>query len=252
LRNRGVPSSFDGQAQREPARRGRVPAVSDADIRREARALLAEQGPEAVTLRAIARALGITAPALYRYYSSREELVAALRLAICAELADQLAVQVAELPDDGMVQLLAICRGFRRWALDHGPEFTLVFASPTGGNTSAMRQFDEPFGRIFLQAAGRLLTAYDIATPPTDAIPEVLCADLKRFQTELLAVLAESGQNFPAEKLDLGVTYLMIMFWARIYGHVTLEVFGNYPMAVEDPDALFDATLEDLARTIGI
>jgi len=235
----------------EPARRGRVPAVNDKDIRREARTLLAEQGPEAVTLRAIARALGITAPALYRYYSSREDLVAALRLDICAELAEELAVQVAELPDDGVVQLLAICRGFRRWALDHAFEFTLVFASPAGANTSAMRQFDEPFGRIFLQAAGRLLTTYDIVTPSAEVIPETLRANLIGFQTELLAVLAESGQEFPAEKLDLGVTYLMIMFWARIYGHVTLEVFGNYPMAVDDPDVLFDATLEDLARTIG-
>ena len=43
----------------------------------------------------------------------------------------------------------------------------------------------------------------------------------------------------------------MTTFWARIYGHVTLEVFGNYPMAVRDPDILFDATLEDLARSIG-
>jgi len=180
-----------------------------------------------------------------------EDLVAALRRDICADLAEELAQQVAELPDDGVVQLLAVCRGFRRWALDHAPEFTLVFASPAGENASAMRQFDEPFGRIFLQAAGLLLTTYDIVTPSPEVIPEALCADLKRFQADLLEVLAESGQEFPAEKLDLGVTYLMTTFWARIYGHVTLEVFGNYPMAVSDPDILFDATLEDLARSIG-
>lgn len=250
--NHNGPRSISGQATAHvPARRGRAPAVNDADIRRVARSLLAEQGPEAVTLRAIARALGITAPALYRYYASREDLVATLRQDICADLAEELAQQVAELPDDGMVQLLAVCRGFRRWALDHAPEFTLVFASPAGENTSAMRQFEEPFGRIFLQAAGLLLTTYDIVTPSTEVIPEALCPDLKRFQADLLEVLAESGQEFPAEKLDLGVTYLMTTFWARIYGHVTLEVFGNYPMAVRDPDILFDATLEDLARSIG-
>ncbi|WP_227982570.1 TetR/AcrR family transcriptional regulator [Nocardia spumae] len=234
-----------------PARRGRMPAVSDADIRRVARTLLVEQGPEAVTLRAIARDLGITAPALYRYYASRDDLVGALRSDICADLARELAGQVAALPEDGVVQLFAICRGFRQWALAHAHEFTLVFASPAGDSTSAMRQFDEPFGRIFLEAAGRLLTTYDIVTPPTDVIPTALREDLIGFQTELLAVLAESGQKFPAEKLDLGVTYLMIQFWARLYGHVTLEVFGNYPMPVRNPDALFDATLADLARSIG-
>lgn len=237
---------------KQPARRGRMPAVSDADIRRVARTLLVEHGPEAVTLRAIARDLGITAPALYRYYSSRDDLVAALRSDICADLAAELATQVAALPDDGVVQLFAICKGFRHWALAHAREFTLVFASPTGDVPSALRQFDEPFGRIFLQAAGRLLTTYDIVTPATDVIPDALREDLIGFQTELLAVLAESGQKFPAEKLDLGVTYLMITFWARLYGHVTLEVFGNYPIPVRDSDALFDATLADLARTIGL
>jgi AcrR family transcriptional regulator len=229
-----------------------VPAVSDTDIRRVARTLLAEQGPEAVTLRAIARALGITAPALYRYYASREDLVSTLRRDICVDLAGELADQVAELPDDGVVQLFAVCKGFRHWALAHAPEFTLVFASPAAGTRSAMRQFDEPFGRIFLRAAARLLTTYDLVTPASDAIPEALREDLNGFQTELLCVLAESGQKFPAEKLDLGVTYLMITFWARIYGHVTLEVFGNYPMTMDDPDALFDAILEDLGRSIGV
>ncbi len=233
----------------QPARRGRVPAVNDADIRRVARSLLVQQGPEAVTLRAIARELGITAPALYRYYASREELVARLRQDICADLAGELAAQAAELPDDGVVQLFAICKGFRHWALAHAREFTLVFASPTGSGPSAMRQVDEPFGQIFLAAAGRLLATYDIVTPSADVIPEALREDLIGFQG---ALLAASEHKFPAEKLDLGVTYLMIQLWARLYGHVTLEVFGNYPMPVSDPDALFDATLADLARTIGL
>ncbi|MCP2279756.1 transcriptional regulator, TetR family [Nocardia amikacinitolerans] len=236
----------------QPARRGRMPAVHDADIRRVARTVLAEQGPEALTLRAIARDLGITAPALYRHYGSREDLVAALRRDICVDLADELAGQVAELPDDGVVQLFAICKGFRRWALAHPHEFTLVFASPNGENPGGIRQFDEPFGRVFLGAAGRLLTTYDLVTPATDTIPDALREDLIGFQTELLAMLAESSQKFPAEKLDLGVAYLMMTLWARLYGHVTLEVFGNYPMPVSDPDALFDATLADLAGSIGL
>ncbi|ONM50020.1 TetR family transcriptional regulator [Nocardia donostiensis] len=235
-----------------PARRGRMPAVSDADIRQATRTLLVEHGPEAVTLRAIARDLGVTAPALYRYYASREELFAALRSDICADLAEELAGQRNELPDDGVVQLFGICKGFRRWALAHPHEFTLVFASPSGESHTEIHRFDEPFGQVFLETAGRLLANYDLVTPPTDLIPDALREDLTRFQTELLALLAESGQKFPVEKLDLGVTYLMMTLWARLYGHVTLEVFGNYPMPVSDPDALFDATLGDLARSIGL
>ncbi|GGL35795.1 TetR/AcrR family transcriptional regulator [Nocardia jinanensis] len=236
----------------QPARRGRMPAVSDVDIRRVARELLVDRGTEALTLRAIARDLGVTAPALYRYYSSREDLVAAVRRDICIHLAEDLAVQVAELPDDGVIRLFAICRGFRHWALAHRNEFTLVFASPADGGAGGLRRFDESFGLVFLEAAGRLLATYDLATPPTDLIPAALRADLIVFQEELLAVLARSGQKFPAEKLDLGVAYLMMTMWARLYGHVTLEVFGNYPMPVSDPEVLFDAVLTDLAAGIGL
>lgn len=223
--------------------------VTDGEIRRVAGALLVERGPDAVTLRAIARELGVTAPALYRYYKSLDDLLERLRLDFCADLAEELSAEIATLPDDGAVQFFAICRGFRRWALAHTREFTLVFASPGAGQA---RRFDEPFGRIFLAATGRLLATYDIVTPPTDVIPPELREDLAHFQTELLAALSESGQKFPAEKLDLGVTYLMIQIWARLYGHVTLEVFGNYPIPLDNPEILFDAMLADLGRTAGL
>ncbi|MEU7769225.1 TetR/AcrR family transcriptional regulator [Nocardia sp. NPDC049190] len=232
--------------------RGRSPVVNDADIRRVAGTLLVEHGPEFVTLRAIARELGVTAPALYRYYKSLDELLERLRLDFCADLAEELTAEIAALPDDGAVQFFAICRGFRRWALAHTRQFTLVFASPGAGRARLLRRFDEPFGRIFLAAAGRLLATYDIVTPPTDVIPPELREDLVHFQTELLAALSESGQKFPAEKLDLGVTYLMIQIWARLYGHVTLEVFGNYPIPLANPEILFDAMLADLGRTAGL
>ncbi|WP_181776654.1 TetR/AcrR family transcriptional regulator [Amycolatopsis pittospori] len=231
-------------------RRGRERAATDQDIRRTARALLVEQGPEAVTLRAIARELGITAPALYRYYGSRDDLVEHLRSDVVADLAADLAEDIAQLPDEGALQLFAICKGFRRWALAHTKEFTLVFASPSGDGTSS--RLDEPFGRIFLAAAGRVLAMHDLVTPSNDVVPVELRDDLTSFQAELLAVLKESGATFPLEKLDLGVTYLMIQFWARLYGHVTLEVFGNYPIPFSKPDVLFDAMLADLAREIGL
>ncbi|GAA1969406.1 TetR/AcrR family transcriptional regulator [Amycolatopsis minnesotensis] len=242
----------------KPSRRSRERAATDHDIRQTARTLLVEQGPEAVTLRAIARELGITAPALYRYYGSRDDLIEHLRLDVCADLAAELAEDIVGMPDDGALQLFAICKGFRRWALTHTKEFTLVFASPTGevgsaaGSVTTLSRVDEPFGRIFLITAGQVLATQTLATPPEEQVPSELRDDLAAFQGELLAVLTESGLAFPAEKLDLGTTYLMIQFWARLYGHVTLEVFGNYPIPVSKPDVLFDAMLADLAREIGL
>jgi AcrR family transcriptional regulator len=239
-----------------PTKRGRVRAATDQDIRRTARKLLVDQGPEAVTLRAIARELGITAPALYRYYGSREDLVEHVRLDVCADLAAELTEDLAEKPGDGVLQLYAVCRGFRRWALTHTNEFTLVFASPTGGTGSApgsaLSRVDEPFGRIFLAAAGQILATHDLAAPSAELVPPELRDDLAGFRADLMAVFSESGLTFPAEKLDLGTIFLMIQIWARIYGHVTLEVFGNYPIPMSKPDILFDAMLADLGREIGL
>lgn len=209
-----------------------------------------------MTLRAIARELGITAPALYRYYESRDDLLENLRLDVCTDLAAELAEDIAELKDEGLLQLFQICKGFRRWALTHTKEFTLVFASPTGATGtatgSALRRLDEPFGKIFLAAAGHVLAQHDLVMPPNDVVPPELRDDLTAFQQDLLTVLKESGREIPSEKLDLGLTYLMITFWARLYGHVTLEVFGNYPIPVSKPDVLFEAMLTDLARDVGL
>lgn len=242
----------------KPTRRGRVRAATDHDIRRTARTLLVERGPEAVSLRAIARELGITAPALYRYYGSRDDLIEHLRLDVITDLGTELSREVSELGTDGVAQLFTICRGFRRWALSHTKEFTLVFASSTGGFGSAINSLatlnraSEPFGRIFLMAAARILATYQLDIPSAETVPAELHEDLVAFQDEILSVFGQADVDFPPEKLDLGTIYVMIQFWARLYGHITLEVFGNYPIPLSKPDAVFDALLTGLAREIGL
>lgn len=232
--------------------------TTDRDIRSSARALLVTHGPEAVTLRAIARELDVTAPALYRYYTSRDHLIEQIRLDVVADLGERLTDETAAQPDDAAIQLFALCRGFRYWALTHPREFTLVFASPTGdvgsttGSVATLRRVAEPFGRIFLATAGRVLATHRLTTPPAEAVPSELHDDFAAYHNELLSVLTESGVEIPSGTLDLGTTYMMIQFWARLYGHVTLEVFGNYPIPMSKPDALFDAMLAELAAEIGL
>jgi len=230
-------------------------AATDRDIRHTARALLVDDGPEAVTLRAIARELGITAPALYRYYGSRDDLLEHLRADVVADLGDVLEQRIAGTEADGPARLFAICRGFRQWALTHTNEFTLVFASGATAATSStakLQQLSEPFGRLFLLAAGDVLLSDDVALPSDDGMPAELRDDLAGYRDVLLAVLAEAGTDVPADRLTVGTTYLMMQFWARLYGHVTLEVFGNYPIPIAHPDTLFEALLSDLAREIGL
>ncbi|MGQ0839504.1 TetR/AcrR family transcriptional regulator [Actinokineospora sp.] len=239
----------------QATRRERGRADTDREIRRHARTLLVSDGPQAVTLRAIAREVGITAPALYRYYASREDLLEHLRNDVCADLAAELAGDLDRVPADHIEQVLAICRGFRRWALAHPQEFILVFASPEANaycSSDDTTIAQDSFGRIFLGVAARVLAAGQLTTPPDRDIPESLHADLAQFRTELLATIAQTGVDMPVDRLSIGTAYVMLQFWVRLYGQVTLEVFGQFPFQVTDAEGLFETMLLDLAGEIGL
>jgi AcrR family transcriptional regulator len=235
----------------EPTRRERARAATDREIRQQARTLLVNEGPEAVTLRAIARQLGITAPALYRYYASREDLVHHVRMDICADLADDLTADLAEVPEtDTVTQVLTICRGFRRWALAHPREFTMVFAYPSGVGPHKLHS--DPFGQIFLSVAGQVLTTKQIKTPSDDEVPEVMRPDLENFRRDLLSTIVESGVDLPEDVLSIGTAYVILQFWIRLYGQVALEVFEHFPFVVTNTDGFFEIMLAGLVADAGL
>ncbi|MBM7771011.1 AcrR family transcriptional regulator [Actinokineospora baliensis] len=241
----------------QATRRDRDRAATDREIRQHARSLLVNDGPAAVTLRAIARELGITAPALYRYYDSREDLLEHLRTDVCDDLTVELGNDLVEIAEtDNVGQVLAICRGFRGWALAHPQEFALVFASPAA--TGAYCPVTTPgtakdsFGRIFLTVAGRVLANGLPITRPGVDVPDALVPDLTTFRDELLSTIAESGVNLSPDQLGVDTAYVMLQFWVRLYGQVALEVFGQFPFPVTDPTPLFESMLADLISDVGL
>lgn len=245
----------------------RTRSETDQQIRKVARGLLVTRGRAAVTLRAIARELGITAPALYRYYDSFEALLRQVREDICVDLAEELAAGLDRLPeDDTPGRVFAVCRGFRSWSVRHPQEFTLIFASPgetdqlncaapTGTGTAAGTLLPggyDPFGRIFLTVAARLLLTRDLTVPTDDEVPEALRPDLIGFRDGVFDALRATGVGIPPDLLPLGVAYGMLRFWVRLYGQVALEVFGRFPFPVSDPAVLFELMLAELAGEFGL
>src|SRR5689334_19752787 len=112
-------------------RRERVRAETVEEIKRTARQVLVEQGAEGLALRAIAREMGMTAPALYRYFDSREDLIEAVVADLYDELTTELERAIASAtPATVGVQLMQASRAFRRWASTHHLEFGLLFATP--------------------------------------------------------------------------------------------------------------------------
>jgi AcrR family transcriptional regulator len=241
-------------------RRERLRVETERDIRRQARALLVNHGREAVTLRAIAREVGITAPALYRYYDSREDLLRHLCDDICRDLEGELYAALAPLgEDEGAQQVYAVCRGFRRWALAHPQEFALVFAS-TESSVGACKPGQEArvgdqFGKVFLEVASRLIAKHPHPQPTEGESaepPEALHADLRAFQQVLISTVSARGVDVNSETLHLGAIFHLLQAWVRLYGHVALEVFGRFPFAVSDPEPMFDAMLASILIPMGV
>jgi AcrR family transcriptional regulator len=236
----------------EATRRDRSRVDTDRQIRTVARTLLVDRGAQGVTLRAIAREMGITAPALYRYYDSFEDLIRQVCTDICADLADELATDLAAIPeDDTTARVFAVCRGFRSWAVRHPREFTLVFASPNDVAKEA-KQANDPFGRIFLGVAGRVLATRTLTVPADEDVPVPLRADLAEFRALLFTTLDETGIDLPGHLFSLGAAYTMLRFWVRLYGQVALEVFGRFPYPVSDAEALFEAMIVELTTEVGL
>ncbi|WP_030410715.1 TetR/AcrR family transcriptional regulator [Streptomyces sp. NRRL S-1448] len=224
-------------------RRHRVREEALAEILQTGRRLLVEEGPAAVTLRAIAREMGMTAPGLYRYYAAHRDLIQALTSSLYDELATSLAAARDRHPaSEPGRQLGEVCRELRRWALAHPQEFGLLFAKPlTDADTAPGAAAHDPswrFGGILLELMVQLWRRGNIQPP----------ADLDPAWT---AQLEEVREHLSGEPVPLEVIYVFVSCWARLYGAVAVEVFGHLDFALTDPEPLFDHTVRDILTALG-
>ncbi|MFE2144369.1 TetR/AcrR family transcriptional regulator, partial [Streptomyces sp. NPDC059456] len=211
-----------------PRRRHRVRDEALADAMRIARRLLVEEGSAAVTVRAVAREMGLTAPGLYRYYAGHRELVQALVSHLYEELAAALAAARERRPADEPGQRLReVCRELRRWALTHPQEFTLLFAKPVAdaGTTPEDAAHDSSwrFGSVLLDLMVQMWRRGGMQAP-TDLDPA------------WVVQLEEVREHLAGEPVPLEGIYVFVACWARLYGAVAVEVFGHLDFAHTDPE----------------
>jgi len=250
-----------GPAPVSPSRRDRLRAATIDEIIATARRLLVKDGPEAVSLRAIAREMGMTAPGLYRYFGNYEELVRYLCASIFTELGNDIgqAIEAAEppatAPGDPMraeltVKMVAACREFRRWALNHRGEFALLFGVPLPGLDDGRYDLADECALAFAGTFFALFLELWQKTPfpvPDDArIDPGLHDQLSRYRDALGASIPLGGA------LPLGAVLTFLRCWTLLYGAVAMEVFGHMRFALEDPAPMFEITLGDLAALVGL
>jgi AcrR family transcriptional regulator len=231
-----------------PSRRERLRTATLTEIKSVARQLLVDEGAGGISLRAIAREMGMTAPALYRYYPNLEELVSELCADLYNEASDALeqARDAAAPADSPSARMYAVCREFRRWSVGHPGEFGLMFGSPLPGigqeehEKTVKHEAGTRFAGIFLGLFVEIWRRAPFEVPADEDLPPRLVEQLARYAST-------TGLMLPA-----GAGQLFLSCWIRLYGLVAMEVFGHLHFALDDVEPMFEAELASAARLLGL
>jgi AcrR family transcriptional regulator len=224
------------------SRRERIRADTLAEIREHGLAQVAEGGPGALSLTGIAKAMGMSGPALYRYFASRDDLLVALVEASWADIADTLTEAAkrtqSETPEE---RLRAALNGTRQWALSQPHRYRLVFGSSYG--------------------SGKLDP--DRIAPPSQRAMEIVLAALSELgpaeraaavsDSELRRELVHWGNGSEDSPHDPRVLSLGLLAWTRIHGIISLEIEGFFEQMGIEPARVFKAEVDHLVaqRTSG-
>ncbi|WP_370945278.1 TetR/AcrR family transcriptional regulator [Amycolatopsis sp. cg5] len=221
-----------------PTARDRARVLMTSDIKQEARRQLAEVGAHGLSLRAVARELGMVSSALYRYFPSRDHLLT--ELIIDAYNAIGAAAEDADQPQaDLRGRWAAVWHAVREWALAHPHEYALIYGSPIPGY-QAPQDTVAPAARVALVLAGIVRVA-EIELPHRHVpLPEVLREQAERLNTALGSTVE-----------PLTVTRLLIA-WTQLFGMLSFELFGQYVGSADPADAFFAHTAEQMAEFIGL
>src|SRR6266700_1929592 len=202
------------------SRRQRHRQATLAEIKTLARRQLAEQGPGALSLRAIARQMGTASSALYRYFAS---------------------------------QWWAICHAFRRWALEHPADFTLLFGTPQPGY-QAPEQVTGPAAGRATQVPLRVYAAAvhaGAADLNRTQLPPTLELEVGELLVSLLGEAVGDTVGDTAADYPTRLTGIALNAYASVLGYLVAEIFGSLPRLIADTDRLYQAHVRTVMLGMG-
>ena len=215
------------------------------DIVRIGRAHLATDGAAALSLRAVARDLGLVSSAVYRYVANRDELLTLLVVDGYDELGDAVDAALERVGrDDHAGRMVAIGRAVRQWALAEPATYALLFGSPVPGYEAPAERTTGPGTRVVRRLVEVWEDAWVAGEVPADESP----VPPRRLARDLARVRREMGITAPDRLVVRGM-----LAWAALFGCVSFEVFGQYgPDTFTDPKDIFEHHLEALVATVGL
>jgi AcrR family transcriptional regulator len=219
-------------APESPTMRERYRMQVRGEVKQAALRQLAQSGPDGVSVSAIGKELGFSGPALYRYFTGRDELLTELVIDAYNDLADALRAAAGRTPgQDPRRRLETLARAYRSWALAQPHRYRLLYGPPV---------------------------------PGYDAHARRLVAASQASMNELLIVMHELGDNGAPETalplatqlttwarahepgIEAAAALRAVLTWSTLHGLVSLEISGNFASMGLDPEQLFEAQLAAL------
>jgi AcrR family transcriptional regulator len=211
-------------------------------ITTEARRQIALHGADALSLRAVARELGMASSALYRYFPSRDDLLTTLIIEAYTALGDALETADANLDrQDVTRRWFAICRAARAWAKEHPHEYALLYGTPVPGYR-APRDTVDPAARIPLALLGPLRDGWRAGTVRFQRDVPMTSTLLQQLENVAEAIAAD---------LPPTVVSAAIRAWTQLFGMISFELFGHLVGSVDPADDFFEFEIASIAMDLG-
>jgi AcrR family transcriptional regulator len=221
--------------------RDRARAELTREIKDEARRQLAEDGAVKLSLRSVARELGMVSSALYRYFPSRDDLFTALIIDAYNALGD--AAEKGAVGGDPRSRWCSACAAVRQWAKDHPHEYALIYGTPIPGY-KAPQETTVAAARVPLLLVGLIRQAWEagnlVPTSPGPPLTGGLAGQLEGLGDQI-------APGVPADVLNRG-----IVAWTQLFGMVSFELFGQFVGSVDPADEFFTHTIGQMADIVGL
>lgn len=222
--------------------RARVRTEMTREVVDAARRQLATEGAAALSLRAVARELGMASSAIYRYFPSRDELLTVLIVEAYDAFGEAVERAEASVPrDDLLGRWRTACRAARRWALAHPHQYALLYGSPVPGYAAP---------RSTIGPATRVADVFTLLLADGAAAGRLAPSAAPGAQTALAPDAL--GRLDPAIQLDPTLGDRAVMAWLTVYGAISFELFGHLNNVVVDYARFFDSTVDRLADVLGV
>ncbi|MBB6347072.1 AcrR family transcriptional regulator [Nonomuraea muscovyensis] len=228
------------------SRRGRLRAQTSAEIKAIAMKLMADGGPDAISLRAIAREMGMTAGAIYSYFATRDDLITTLIGDVYTSAVDAAEAARDAVPEtDPGGRILAWAQAMREWALANPEGFRLIYGDPVPGYRPPG---DGPGRQAEARACSGLIGLVAAAWPAVQARrTEDRAYAWADFDPDFVAHVREDFPDLPPAGIAM-----TLRVWGRMHGLIALEIYGHLSILIHDPAAVYHDEMRDLIASLGL